>query len=83
MRVTDLEQFALEQIWRPYQSLAGYETRLTSLPMTLDDTARLLSEPSEWSARVIGRLRDIGLTIPAYIQCELADVLRATLGLRP
>lgn len=77
MRVTDLEKFALEHIWRPYQTLAGFEEgRLLSLPMSLDETARKLGEPTEWSDLVLNRIRAIGISLPSYIQCELADVLR-------
>lgn len=77
MRVTDLEKFALEQVWRPYQNLIGYEQRLEKLPVSIDETARLLSLNTRWSALVLGRLAAIGISIPYYIKHPLADVIRS------
>lgn len=76
-RITDLEKFCLEQIWRPYQSLAGYDRRLTSLPMSLVETAAKLREDSEWSRHVLDRLKAIGFTFPGYIHHPLVDVVRS------
>lgn len=76
-RVTDLEQFALEQVWRPYQSLMGHEDRLQALPMSLEDTAKLLvTDESGWAARVLGRIVAIGFTFPPYVMHPLVDVVR-------
>jgi hypothetical protein len=78
MRVTDLEKFALEQIWRPYQNQTGYGVRLKSLPMNIDDTAKRLQNPeySVWSALVFGRLALIGVQFASYLSHPLVDVVR-------
>ncbi len=74
-RVTDLEKFALEEVWRPYQNMMGYEKRLERLPVGLEETARLLrADTTGWSKRVIDRIKNIGVTFPDYIQHPLVDV---------
>jgi len=81
MRVTDLEKFSLEQIWRPYQTLAGLpEGHMTSAPHNLGDTARMLSEDNEWSRAVIYRLCGVKPTFPAYIVHPLVDVVKAAIS---
>lgn len=78
-RVTDLEQFALEQVWRPYQSMMGHdrERRLERLPMSLEETARLLvTDDSGWSKCVLDRIVAIGFTFPLYVIHPLVDVVR-------
>ncbi len=74
-RVTDLEKFALEEVWRPYQNMMGYEKRLERLPVGLEETARLLqADTTGWSKRVIDRIKNIGVTFPDYIQHPLVDL---------
>lgn len=78
MRVTDLEKFALEQIWRPYQGMCGlceYEPRLERLPMSLEETAAQLLTDTEWSRCVVGRLAGIGITFPSYISHPLVTIV--------
>ena len=83
MRITDLEKFALEQIWRPYQSTVGYEKRLERLPVSLESTAESLKQDTEWTRCVLDRLRGIHrhrrITFPTYIQHPLVDVVRTAL----
>lgn len=81
-RVTDLEKFCLEQIWRPYQSKVGYEDRLERLPMSLEETAAKLREDSEWSGVVLDRVARIGFRFPSYIHHPLVDVIRAAPGIK-
>ena len=77
-RVTDLEDFALTQVWRPYQSKMGYEDRLERLPMSLDETARLLTtDDSGWASVVLDRICNIGFRFPPYIVHELVSVINA------
>lgn len=78
MRVTDLEKFSLEQIWRPYQNKfsPAFEKRLESVPYNLGDTARFLAEDNEWSRCVLSRLRGVGITFPAYIVHPLVDLVK-------
>lgn len=83
MRITDLEKFALEQIWRPYQSTVGYEKRLERLPVSLESTAEFLQQDTEWSGLVLSRLRGMHrhkrITFPSYIQHPLVDAVRTAL----
>ena len=77
MRVTDLEKFSLEQIWRPYQTLKDLpEGRLTSAPFNLGETARMLQYDTYWSRCVLNRLCGIKPTFPAYIVHPLVDVVK-------
>lgn len=80
-RVTDLEKFALEQVWRPYQNRDGFafaqEDRFEALPMSLEETAKLLiTDESGWSKCVLDRISAIGFTFPPYINHPLVDVVR-------
>lgn len=79
MRVTDLEKFSLEQIWRPYQNLVDGlpEERLMSPPYNLGDTARMLQEDNRWSRCVLDRISAIGVTFPAYINHPLVDLIKS------
>lgn len=79
MRVTDLEKFSLEQIWRPYKTLVDGlpEGRLMSPPYNLGDTTRMLQENNEWSRCVLSRISAIGFTFPAYINHPLVDLIKS------
>jgi hypothetical protein len=76
-KVTDLEKFSLEHIWRPYLTLVMEEQHLTSPPMSLDETAAKLREDTPWSRHVLSRIKAIGFRIPAYVNHPLADIVRA------
>ena len=78
-RITDLEKFALEQIWRPYQNheSIGFEKRLEALPMSIGETAnKLITDDTGWSKCVLDRISAIGFTFPPYINHPLVDVVR-------
>lgn len=78
-RITDLEKFALEQIWRPYQnhSSLGFERRLEALPMSLEETAKkLITDETGWAECVLDRVSAIGFTFPSYVCHSLVDVIR-------
>lgn len=81
MRVTDLDKFALEEIWRPYQTMKGYERRLERSPMSLTCTAaELANDTTGWADRVFNRLRGIGVRFPSYVKNELVDVIKCALS---
>jgi hypothetical protein len=82
-RITDLEKFSLEHVWRPYQTLMGHERRLESPPVSLEETARLLSIDNYWSQCVLDRIRGIGFTFPRYVHHPLVDVVKAAQSSRP
>jgi len=77
MKVYNLEQFALEQIYRPYQTMLGFgfDEKLKRLPYSLEKTVELLKEKSEWSSLVLSRIKGIGVTFPEYIKHELVDLV--------
>lgn len=76
-RVTDLEKFALEEVWRPYQNMLGYEERFERLPLSLEETAKLLiTNDTGWAECVLRRISAIGFTFPSYIHHALVDVIR-------
>jgi hypothetical protein len=79
-RITDLEKFALEQIWRPYQNhiSLGIEKRLEALPMSIEETAvKLIQDETGWSKLVLDRISAIGFRFPYYISHPLVDVVKA------
>ena len=81
MKVTDLEDFSLQHIWRPYQGMPGSgldwsDKPLPKVPMSLEETAARLRIPSPWSDAVIGRLAGCRVTFPSYVQHPLVDAVR-------
>ena len=82
-RVTDLDKFALEEVWRPYQTRMGFDRRLEAIPMNLEKTARLLiTDETGWSDLVLSRISACGFWFPDYINHPLADVVRAARATR-
>jgi hypothetical protein len=77
-RITDLDKFSLEQIWRPYKTRAGIDekTDLSVAPMSLDDTAEKLTEDTEWSRLVLSRIRACKFYFPSYVKHRLVDIVR-------
>lgn len=74
-KVTDLEKFSLEQIWRPYSGLAGLQRRPDVPPVGLFETSKMLAEDTEWSRHVLERIEACDFYFPPYIQHELVSVL--------
>lgn len=82
-RITDMEKFALEHVWRPYQSKMGYERRLERPPMSLEETAKLLvTDETGWSKSVLDRIAAIGFWFPPYISHPLVNVIEAAQHVR-
>lgn len=80
-RVTDLEAFALRHVWRPYQSKMGYECTLQALPVSLEETAKLLAtDDTGWASCVLDRIKAIGFAFPPYIKHPLVDVIVAAMA---
>jgi hypothetical protein len=79
IKVTDLEQFVLEQIYRPYQlSLGIGDERLERLNKEYNlETARgLLIKKKEWARLVLSRASRCGFYFPDYIQHPLVKFLK-------
>lgn len=76
MKITDLEKFALEHIFRPYQNMTGFGyKRLKSLPMILDAIPAFAKQHPEWWNNVICRLAKLELFFPYYINHRLVDFI--------
>lgn len=75
-RVTDLDEFSLTHVWRPYQTKMGHEERLNKPPLDLEETAHLLQQDSEWSRLVLDRIKAIGFSFPSYVRHPLVDVVK-------
>lgn len=76
-RVTDLDKFSLEEIWRPYQTKAGIaEGRLEKPPLDLDGTAYALEKDTDWSRAVLARVRACKFYFPDYVKHRLVDIVR-------
>lgn len=77
-RITDLEEFALRHIWRPYQNKVGFEDRLERLPMSLEETVeKIVLDDSGWSDLVLSRIAAIGFRFPSYVVHPLVDLVVA------
>jgi len=92
VKVTDLEKFAYEDVWRPYWPAhpdAGprdfasgtpetYEKRFGrgGLKHTLMQTLTLLEENREYRHLVVGRLSAIGVQFPDYVKHPLVDAIK-------
>lgn len=77
-RVTDLEEFALRHVWRPYQNLIGFEDRLERLPMSLEETVgKLILDDTGWSELVLSRIAAIGFRFPSYVIHPLVNLIEA------
>ena len=86
-KVTDLEKFVFEHVWRPYWALhpdanntsgnpERYEDRFGKKRHTLMQTNTFLRENHEYRAHVIGRLARIGVWFPDYIKHPLVSNVR-------
>ncbi len=84
-KITDLEQFASEQIVRPYQTMIpgfGKEKRLKNSPYSLGELKDYLNQYdlvtpySEWAKLVLDRIYRVGFYFPNYIQHPLVDVIK-------
>jgi len=75
-KITDLEKFTLEHIFRPYQTMIMDENRLEKLPMPLDEVALYADANPEWWDVVHDRIKRIGFYFPNYINHEIVDLVR-------
>ena len=74
IKVTDLEEFALAHIVRPYQDLKWGAGDITKLPCSLDELVIMLGKNDGWAVLVLARIRKIGFRFPPYIQHKIADL---------
>ncbi len=84
-KITDLEKFALEHVWRPYwpmhpnagprQANGTPERYGDKLRHTLMQTLSALQENREFREAVLSRLSGIGVFFPGYIKHDLATYI--------
>ncbi|KZK82985.1 hypothetical protein PsAD13_03187 [Pseudovibrio sp. Ad13] len=80
-KVTDLEEFCLSHIIRPYQThpdvveLFGKE-RCTRLPVKLEEVPELAERHPVWWEHVSERLAQIGFRFPKYLQHPIVDLVQ-------
>ena len=78
-KVTDLEKFVLEQVYRPYQSmLTGKINSLERLggEFQLDNVIPLMRKNPEWKKYVLDRISLCGFYFPSYIKHPLVDYIK-------
>lgn len=75
-KVTNLEKFALEQIFRPYQTMLGFEKRLEKLPFSIDEIPNLMANNPEWASVVLDRIKRIGFYFPVYIKHDIVRIIK-------
>lgn len=80
IKVTDLEKFVLEQVFRPYQGhLLGHDApqleRLTK-EYNLDIVMYLLDIAPTWAALTMKRIIEIGFEFPEYINHPLVSLIK-------
>ena len=79
-RVTDLEEFALYHIIKPYQELGGFgtfEENIKTLPVPLECLCEMLNEENEWSKLTLDRISKIGFYFPSYIKHDLVRIIES------
>jgi hypothetical protein len=82
MKITDLEQFALEQVYRPYQgTLMGWNRavmeHLTDEYNLENALAHLKKkENKDWSELVLDRIIKCRFYFPPYIRHDLVDYIK-------
>lgn len=79
MKVTDLEKFALEQIYRPYvQDLFNADTRFDKLSKdyNLDTVLDLFVGNEKWRQLVMTRISRMEFTFPDYIKHPLVEYIK-------
>ena len=76
MEIIDGDKFILEQIYRPYQSLLGFEERLTKQPYDNQKTLELLKEDSEWSRCVLDRIKRCNFTFSQWLKHPIIEFIR-------
>lgn len=78
-KVTDLEKFALEQIFWPYQSMTEFGgKRLESLPISIDEIPLFAKNNERWWQCVSARIHRMNVYFPQYIKHPIVDMIRGT-----
>lgn len=65
--IVDADKFVLEQVYRPYQSMLGFEKTLKKQPFDNQKTIEMLQSHNEWSNLVIDRIRRCKFKISQWV----------------
>lgn len=80
----DADKFVLEQVYRPYQSMLGFNERLTKQPYDNKKTIELLKENSDWSNCVLDRINRCKFEFSQWIKHPVIDFIKyRNLGATP
>lgn len=79
-KITDLDKFVLEQVYRPYQKiLLGSNTkRMERLDSTynLNTVMDVIDDNPQWALDVMGRIVRCNFTFPDYVQHPLVSYIK-------
>lgn len=69
-KISDLEKFALEHVYRPYQDMIGIDERLERLnkDFNLENAVSHLKENPNWAMYVLDRIRRCKFTFAKYLR---------------
>jgi hypothetical protein len=79
IKVTDLEEFALNQIFKPYQNLLGFcdcNKVLKSLPLPLSLLPAFIANNPDWWRIVKDRIKRCNFYFPDYIKHDIIDLIK-------
>ena len=76
MKIIDVDKFILEQVYRPYQTMLGFKKRLIKQPYNNAKTIELLKENSEWSKRVLDRIKRCNFKYSQWINHPVIKFLK-------
>ena len=77
IKITDLEEFALDHIVRPYQTIGGFgDKRISAVPCSLEKLCDMLNQDVAWAKMVMYRMSRIKFKVPGYVKHPLADIIR-------
>lgn len=79
MRITDLDKFALEQVYRPYApDLFTMDTRFDRMTKdyNLDTVLDLFKTNTKWHHLVMGRISRLKFEFPDYIKHPLVEHIK-------
>lgn len=78
-KVTDLEEFALIHIIRPYQTDIGFkwEEKIRKNQVSLDEIVVIIKTHPSWWKETKSRILRIGFIFPPYIQHPIINLIYA------
>lgn len=78
MEIIDADKFVLEQVYRPYQSLLGFEKTLLKQPYSNEQTLKLLQSDSEWARLTLDRIKRCKFKFSQWINHPVINYIKET-----